>query len=138
MKNVLIACLLGLAAHLAQAGPRIEHWTAPSGARVFFIESRVVPIVDIQVDFAAGGAYAPEGKAGVAGLTRGLLDMGAGELDEEKIADRFADIGARLGGGADQDRASVSLRSLSSARERGAAIELMRLVLQQQIGRAHV
>lgn len=131
MKNVLIACLLGLAAHLAQAGPRIEHWTAPSGARVFFIESRVVPIVDIQVDFAAGGAYAPEGKAGVAGLTRGLLDMGAGELDEEKIADRFADIGARLGGGADQDRASVSLRSLSSARERGAAIELMRLVLQQ-------
>ena len=52
----LIASLLALAAAAAQAGPKIEHWTAPSGARVFFIESRVVPIVDIQVDFAAGGA----------------------------------------------------------------------------------
>jgi zinc protease len=132
--RLLFVCILGLHASLAQAGPKIEHWTAPSGARVFFIESRVVPIVDVQVDFAAGGAYlpgAPEDKAGVAGLTRSLLDMGAGELDEEKIADRLADIGARLGGGADQDRASVSLRTLSSPREREAALALMQLVLQQ-------
>ena len=131
MKKLVLAILLGAIANLAQAGPRIEHWTAPSGARVFFIESRVVPIVDIQIDFAAGGAYAPEDKAGLAGLTHGLLDTGAGELDEEKIADRLADIGARLGGSVDQDRASISLRSLSSAREREAALELMRLVLQQ-------
>lgn len=131
MKRILIAGLLGLAATLAQAGPRIEHWTAPSGARVYFIESRLVPIIDVQVDFAAGGAYAPAEKSGLAGLTRGLLDMGAGELDEERIADRLADIGARLGGGTDQDRSSVSLRSLSSPREREAALELLRLVLQQ-------
>lgn len=131
MKRILIAGLLGLAATLAQAGPRIEHWTAPSGARVYFIESRLVPIIDVQVDFAAGGAYAPAEKTGLAGLTRGLLDMGAGELDEERIADRLADIGARLGGGTDQDRSSVSLRSLSSPREREAALELLRLVLQQ-------
>lgn len=131
MKRILIAGLLGLAATLAQAGPRIEHWTAPSGARVFFIESRTVPIIDVQVDFAAGGAYAPAEKTGLAGLTRGLLDMGAGELDEERIADRLADIGARLGGGTDHDRSSVSLRSLSSPREREAALELLRLVLQQ-------
>lgn len=130
----LFAGLLGLFAGLAQAGPEIEHWTAPSGARVFFIESRVVPIVDVQVDFAAGGAYvseAPEGKAGVAGLTRSLMEMGAGALDEEQIAERLADSAAMLGGGADQDRASVSLRTLSSPREREAALALMQLVLQQ-------
>ncbi|MBP9653704.1 MAG: insulinase family protein [Rhodocyclaceae bacterium] len=131
MKKLAFALLLGALATLAQAGPRIEHWTAPSGARVFFIESRVVPIIDVQVDFAAGGAYAPADKAGLAGLTRGLLDTGAGELDEEKIADRLADSGALLGGGADKDRASVSLRTLSSAREREAALALMRLILQQ-------
>jgi zinc protease len=133
MNRFLLTCLLGAVASLAQAGPKIEHWTAPSGARVVFVESRVVPIVDVQVDFAAGGAYAPADKAGLAGLTHSLLDMGAGELDEEKIADRLADIGARLGGGADQDRASISLRSLSSPREREAALELMRLVLQQPV-----
>jgi zinc protease len=129
--RLLAVCALGALSTLAQAGPRIEHWTAASGARVLFIESRVVPIVDVHVDFAAGGAYAPEGKAGVAGLTRGLLGMGAGELDEERIAERLVDTGAVMGGGADQDRASVSLRTLSSAREREAALELMRLVLQQ-------
>ena len=131
MKKLFLAMLLAMVATLAQAGAKIEHWTAPSGAQVYFVESRVVPIVDIQIDFAAGGAYAPEDKAGLAGLTHGLLDTGAGELDEEKIADRLADIGARLGGSVDQDRASISLRSLSSAREREAALELMRLVLQQ-------
>jgi len=131
MKKVLLFVLLGLAATLAQAGARIAQWTAPSGARVLFVESRVVPIIDVQVDFAAGGAYAPENKTGLAGLTRGLLDMGAGDLDEEKITDRLADIGALLGGGADLDRASVSLRTLSSPRERDAALELMRLILQQ-------
>ena len=85
MNNILLFCLLSLSATLAQAGPRIEQWTAPSGARVFFIESRVVPIIDVQVDFAAGGAYAPAEKTGLAGLARGLLDTGAGDLDEEKI-----------------------------------------------------
>ena len=133
MKRLLLACLLGATATLAQAGAKIEQWTTPSGARVVFVESRVVPIVDVQVDFAAGGAYAPADKAGLAGLTRSLLDMGAGELDEERIADRLADIGARLGGGVDLDRASISLRSLSSPREREAALELMRLVLQQPV-----
>ncbi len=131
MKRLILVCLMGGVASLAQAGAKIEHWTTPSGARVYFVESRVVPIVDVQLDIAAGSAYVPAGKAGLAGLTRGLLDMGAGELDEEKIADRLADIGARLGGGVDLDRASISLRSLSSKRELEAGLELLRLVLQK-------
>lgn len=45
MLRCLVAGLLGLFATFVQAGPKIEHWTAPSGARVFFIESRVVPII---------------------------------------------------------------------------------------------
>jgi zinc protease len=65
----------------------------------------------------------------VAGLTRGLLEAGAGNLDEEAIAGRLVDIGARLGGGVDSDRASVSLRTLVSKTEREAALELMRTVL---------
>ena len=47
------------------------------------------------------------------------------------IADRLADIGARLGGGVDLDRAGISLRSLSSKRELEAGLDLLRLVLQR-------
>jgi hypothetical protein len=42
-------------------------------------------------------------------------------LDEAALAERFADLGASRGGGAGDDRASVSLRTLSSPRERDAA-----------------
>lgn len=129
IRFMLVCLVASLASSLALAGVKIEHWVAPSGAKVYFIEARVVPILDVQIDFAAGGAYVPVAKAGIAGLTRGLLESGAGNLDEEAIAGRLVDIGARLGGGADSDRASVSLRTLSSKAERDAALDLMRSLL---------
>jgi len=109
----------------ARAGLAIQHWTTPGGARVFFVESRALPIVDVQVDFRAAGTEVPAGKAGLAGLTRSLLDAGAGTLDEEAIANRVADLGAQIGGGADMDRASLSLRTLSSVTERDGAVDLL-------------
>jgi zinc protease len=118
-------------AAFAQAAIQIQHWIAPSGARVYFVETRLLPIIDVQVGFAAGSAYDPADKIGLASLTRSLLDAGAGDLDEEKIADRLVDTGARLSGSTDPDRASVALRTLSSKPERDAALELLRLVLQQ-------
>lgn len=129
MKKLLLLCL-GLAVSLAaQAGPRIEHWVAPSGARVYFVESHVLPIVDLQVDFAAGGAYVPAGKSGLAGLTRSLMEAGAANLDEEHIAERLVDLGAQLDGSADLDRASFRLRTLASAKERDGSVELLATVL---------
>ncbi len=125
----LICLLTSLTSSLALAGVQIAHWTAPSGAKVYFVETRVVPILDVQIDFAGGGVFVPAAKSGLAGLTRSLLEAGAAELDEEKIAGRLVDIGARLGGGVDSDRASVSLRTLASKPEREAALELMRTVL---------
>ena len=131
MKRLLIGMICLAAASLAQAQVKIEHWTTPAGARVYFVETRVLPIIDVQVDFAAGSAYDPADKPGLASLTRSLLDAGAGDLDEEKISGRLVDTGARLGGSADDDRASLTLRTLSSKPEREAAVELVRTLLQQ-------
>jgi len=118
-----------VAAQFSQAGVNIEHWMAPSGARVFFVENHTLPIVDVQLDFAAGTAYDPGGKSGLASLTRDLLDLGAGALDETQTASRLADIGARLGGGADMDRANVSLRTLSAADKLTPALAILRDVV---------
>lgn len=131
MIRIVLGLLLAAMTTLAQAGVQIQHWNLPSGARVYFVESHELPILDVQVDFAAGTAYDPPGKSGLAGMTRGLLDAGAGSLDEEKIAERLVDIGAHLAGSGDLDRAGLSLRTLSSQRERDAALELLRLVLLQ-------
>lgn len=133
------ALLLTLATLTAHAGLSIQNWTTPNGSRVFFVESRALPIVDVQVDFRAGGAEVAAGKAGLAGLTRSLLDAGAGDLDEDAIANRSADLGAQIGGGVDMDRASVSLRTLSSQAERDGAVDLLAtLILQPKFPAAAV
>ncbi|BAO31086.1 M16 family metallopeptidase [Sulfuritalea hydrogenivorans] len=129
MRTLIVLLLSSIVPSLAFAGVKIEHWTAPSGAQVYFVETRVLPILDVQIDFAAGSAFVPAGKSGLASVTHGLLETGAADLDEEQIAGRLVDIGARLGGGVDSDRASVSMRTLSARAEREAALNLMRTVL---------
>ncbi|MFZ2855166.1 MAG: pitrilysin family protein [Rhodocyclaceae bacterium] len=131
----LCLCLL---VQIAEAGPKIEHWVAPSGARVYFVETHALPILDVQIDFAAGTAYDPDGKAGVASLTGALLDLGAAGLDETQIANRMADLGARLTGGTDMDRASVGLRTLSAADKRVPALDILRAVLVSPLFPAEV
>ncbi len=123
---MLLACALG-----AQAAVPIQHWVSSSGARVYFVETHVLPMLDVQVDFAAGSAYDPPGKSGLASMTQGLLSAGAGGLDEERIADLTADSGARLGGTVDQDRAGLSLRTLSRLDEREKGLHLLSTLLQK-------
>ncbi|MDP2880513.1 MAG: pitrilysin family protein [Azonexus sp.] len=129
MKRLLTAAFALLISQAALAGVKIEHWVTPSGARVQFVESRVLPMLDVQVNFAAGSTFDPAGKSGLAALTRGALDLGAGKLDETAIAEQMADIGASLGGSADTDRASVSLRTLSAKDKREPALSILKNVL---------
>ena len=129
LKTLFTVALALFASQSALAGVKIEHWVSPSGTRVYFVESRVLPMLDIQVDFTAGSMFDPQGKSGLAALTRGTLDLGAGKRDETAIAEQLADIGATLGGGADTDRASVALRTLSAKEQRNAALDILRNVL---------
>jgi zinc protease len=127
--RTFIALLIAAFSSFVQAGPQIQHWVAPTGAKVYFVASRDLPILDVQIDFVAGGARSPADKSGVASLTASLLDAGAGSLDEEQISGRLVDLGARLSSGSDHDKASVNLRTLSFATEKTGALALMRAVL---------
>ncbi len=131
-KNVLrclsAACVV-LTSQWAAAAPEIKHWVAPSGARVYFVGNHALPMLDIQVDFAAGASRDPEAKTGLASLTHALLDMGVEGMDENRIASRLADVGARITGGVDKERASISLRTLSMSDTRDTALDILRSVL---------
>jgi len=125
-------CVLALSLPLsAQAALAIQNWQTPQGARVYFVESHELPMLDISVDFPGGSARDPAGKHGLAQLTHGLLDQGAGGLSDTQIAHRLADVGAEMGGAFDRDRAGVTLRTLSSPAEKNAALALLAQVLQQ-------
>jgi zinc protease len=130
IKAFLVALWLGLPLS-AQAGLAIQHWQTPQGAQVYFVESHELPMLDIAVDFPAGSARDPAGKAGLAQLTHALLDLGAGGLSETAIAYGVADVGAELSGRLDRDRAGVTLRTLSSTDEKDRALDIFVRVLQQ-------
>ena len=110
---------------------KIQNWQTASGARVLFVENHTLPMLDIAVDFAAGAAYDQAGDSGLAHLTHRLLRLGAGGLSEGEISRKLADVGAQLDGRFDKDRAAVTLRTLSSQRERDQALDVFAMVLQQ-------
>lgn len=129
----LVGCsvVLALGHGAASAGLQIQNWRTPQGTNVLFVETHELPLIDISIDFAAGSAYNDGPKAGLASMTRHMLALGAGGLSDDEIARRFEDVGAQLGGSFDADRAGLSLRTLSSARERDQAIDTFALVLHR-------
>ena len=125
LARLLLLAVAALWSPMASAVLPIEHWTTARGARVYFVRADTIPMLDVNIDFDAGARRDPPDRIGVAGFTAGLLGRGVEGLDEAALAERWADLGAVRGGGAGDDRASVSLRTLSSARERDAAIDLL-------------
>ncbi len=127
-----IAFLLGLVITAsAQAILPIQHWTTAQGVRVYFVEAPTIPMLDVQVDFDAGNRFDKKEKAGVSDLANAMLGKGvlahdsAAGLNESQIAEGFANLGALRGGGASDDRASITLRTLSSEPERTEALALL-------------
>lgn len=136
---VLILLFVGTTAHAAL---QIQTWTMDNGARVFFVENRSIPILDINVDFDAGSRRDPAGKTGTAVLTNAMLARGLNEtrlpdgsvepaMSEAQLSDAFADIAAQRGGGAGADKAGASLRTLASVSERQQAVQLLARLLAQ-------
>ncbi len=112
----------------AVASPEIQHWKTSNGARVYFVAAPQLPMLDIRVVFDAGSAR--DGKLpGLALMTNALLDAGAGDLDEEAIAERLEGLGAQLSSSALRDMAMVSLRSLSDARYLDPAVAILARII---------
>ena len=135
MSNKFWRLLCALIA-LAAAAPAysllpIQHWQTKNGARVYFVENRDLPMLDVSVEFPAGSAFDTREKSGAAAMTQRLLKLGAGGLTEDEIARGMADVGAQLSGRFDDDRAGMSLRTLTSGEERKQALDLFARILQQ-------
>ncbi|MDB5851648.1 MAG: peptidase [Rhodoferax sp.] len=106
-------------AQSAWAAIPIQQWTQASGARVFLVESPAIPMLDVQIDFDAGGRRDPAAQAGLASLTaamsnKGVLARGSDPaLDQNAWSEAWVDLGASFGAGAGDDRMSFSLRTLT-------------------------
>lgn len=130
LHGLFLLTALSLLALPAHAGVKIQSWKAKSGAKVLFVENRDLPMLDVAVHFDAGSRRDTPERSGRADLVAGMLQLGAGGLNEETIAKRLADVGAQMGPSFDRDRAGYSLRTLSSKREREQALDILAKVVQ--------
>ena len=124
----LITCF-SLFATAANAAVKINHWQTSAGSDVYFVENHDLPIIDLAVNFPAGSARDTKSTSGVAGVTRYMMTLGASGMSEEVITNKFADIGAVLGGELDSDRAAFKLRTLTS--ESAKALETFNAILHK-------
>jgi zinc protease len=121
----------------ALAAIPIQHWTQASGAKVYLVESPSIPMVDVRVEFDAGGRREPADKAGLAGITAAMTGKGIAPprqtgsptaypvaLDENQLSEAWTDLGAGFGGNAGTDRMSFSLRSLTDPELLAKAVQL--------------
>ena len=118
----------------ALAAMPVQQWMTANGAKVLFVETHAIPILDISVEFDAGSRRDPEGKSGLAALTNGSLDKGilpvyGDRVKEAQILDTFADAGALRSNKVSMDRAGYTLRVLSDQAESEKAIRLMSRLL---------
>ncbi len=125
------ATLLLAGAQIVSAAPAMLDWETATGSRVWFVESRELPMVDIRLLFDAGAVREPAGKNGLAALVNSLLDDGAGDLDATGISFEFERLGAQYSAESGYDYASVSLRSLTDpALLEPALVNLRRVVTE--------
>lgn len=137
IRFAVCAMLLALT-QAAHALLPIQHWETQRGARVYFVQNRDLPMLDVSVDFPAGAGFDMPGRSGLANMTAHMLKLGAAGMDEDDIARRSADVGAQLSGRFDADRAGAGLRTLSSTKERQQALDILARVLTQPTFPANV
>jgi zinc protease len=109
MLLITVSILLGHNSYALKA----QHWTTPNGVRVVFYQAMEVPMLDVSMAFAAGGAY-DGNQFGLSALTTNLLNQGNAGMNTTQIADAFANNGSQFSANNSRDMVVLSLRTLNT------------------------
>ena len=109
------------------AATKIERIVSPAGIEAWLVREPSVPLIAVDFSFRGGSSQDPADKAGVASLTAGLLDEGAGDLDSQAFHRKLEESGAELSFSATRDNISGSFKTLTA--NKAEAFDLLRLSL---------
>ncbi len=118
----------------------IERWQTSAGAQVIYVHNDNLPMVDINVSFAAGAIYDndlnenSEKKLyqGLAAITNSLLGEATRTQDAQSISETFENIGAQFSTDIDQLTAELSLRTLTGE-SLEQSVDQLRLILSETV-----
>ena len=109
---------------------KIETWRTKNNIKVYYLETKNLPILDVHVIFNVGSGYDNE-KFGLAYLTNLMLKEGAGKLTSKDIALEFDKIGVNFYLDVKRDFSLLALRALSDKNITDKAINLLTLILKK-------
>ena len=132
-KTALVMALMTGVITSAYAILPIEKLDSFKGAQAYLVQTKALPMVDIEISIDAGDRYDPAAKSGLATVVGQLMNYGArsekGLLTEAQIADEIADLGANLGVSVSGERAVMRIRTLSRKDLRDRAVQLASAML---------
>jgi zinc protease len=102
--------------------PTLERRTLPNGLRIVVCETRRFPVATLDLLLPAGAMAEADEVAGVASLTSGLLESGAGGRSAAEIAVAVDELGLSLDSGISWDITQAGFTCLTSRLDAGAAI----------------
>src|SRR5215470_7007111 len=123
----LLIAAATLLSSLPAAATKIQRIVTPAGIEAWLVQEPTVPLIALDFAFRGGSSQDPVGKAGVASLTAGLLDEGAGDLDSQAYHRRLEEKGIELSFTASRDNLSGSFKTLTA--NKAEAFDLLRLSL---------
>jgi zinc protease len=129
-ERVVIGFILALVSTISAALPSIQHWQTKNGAKVFFVPTNGLPILDVQLVFDAGSAR-DGSKKGLAALTSTMLNEGAGGLTAQAVAEELESVGAQLGASSSRDFTTIKYRSLTDKSALTTSWAVLKKVLNQ-------
>lgn len=121
---VLMAVILAVPAHAAS---KVQRVVSPGGIEAWLIEDHSVPVIALNLALRGGAELDPVGQEGLARMTMGLLDEGAGDLDSEAFHARVENLAISLSFSAGLDTLNGSMKTLTEQRD--TAFSLLGLAL---------
>ncbi|WP_420125802.1 M16 family metallopeptidase [Longimicrobium sp.] len=102
--------------------PRVQRRTLDNGLEVVVAENHAFPIATLDLVLPSGGLGEPEERGGMASLTAGLLESGAGGRDATQMAEAVDELGLALETGISWDTTLAGFTALTSRLEAGMRI----------------
>jgi zinc protease len=109
-------------------GMTIQTVPVADGLSAWLVEEHAVPLVAVEIAFRGGTAQDPPGKEGLGAMLAGLLDEGAGDLDDVAFADALEARAIELSFSMGKDALTATLKTL--LRHEEEAFRLLGLALR--------
>lgn len=130
LATLITAFVLLLPQTSSAATFKTQKWQTSNGAQVVFYQAPQVPMLDINIAFAAGSAFDGE-KYGLSALTTDLLNQGNGGQDATAVAEKLANIGAQYNGESSRNMVVLSLKTLTSQQALQQAVDVFSLIINK-------